>query len=190
MHGLFNSSFLGMAPVDRPEFVCLVLLDEPSMFKYGGQSAAPIFREIVDRVLANPDYPLARRANKPLEVASDSALVPDLLGYRFADAKQVLAGTRHGMKAEGAGEVVLAQDPSPGARIGSSDTVVISLGELDSRIMPDLNNNTLRDALLKIKNLGLDVEYTGTGRIIRQEPSVGSPVKAGQKCTLTLGWMG
>ncbi|MDB5049278.1 MAG: stage sporulation protein [Fibrobacteres bacterium] len=190
VHGLFNSSFLGMAPVDRPEFVCLVLLDEPSLFKYGGQSAAPIFREIVDRVLANPDYPLARRASKPVEVASDSAVVPDLLGYRYADAKQVMSGTRRGMKSEGAGEVVLAQAPRPGTRVRSSDTVVVSLGALDSRLMPDLNNNTLRDALLKLKNLGLDVEYTGTGRIIRQEPAMGAPVKAGQKCTLTLGWMG
>ncbi|MDQ3000926.1 MAG: penicillin-binding transpeptidase domain-containing protein [Fibrobacterota bacterium] len=190
VEGLFNSSFMGMVPVDRPEFVCLVLLDEPSMFKYGGQSAAPIFREIVDRVMANPDYPLARRAVTPVETAGDSTLAPDLLGYRYADARKLLSGTRHGVKAEGAGEVVLSQEPCPGARLRASDTVVVSLGTLDSRVMPDLNNNTLRDALLKLKNLGMKVEYTGAGRIIRQEPPMGTPVKAGQKCSLTLGWMG
>ena len=74
VHGLFNSSFMGMVPVDRPEFVCLVLLDEPSMLKYGGQSAAPIFREIVDRVLANPDYPLARMARPAGAPEASSAL--------------------------------------------------------------------------------------------------------------------
>ncbi|MDB5102815.1 MAG: putative penicillin-binding protein [Fibrobacteres bacterium] len=192
VHGLFNSSFMGMAPVDRPEFVCLVLIDEPSLFKYGGQSAAPIFREIVDRVMANPDYPLARRASKPVEVAAspDSAMVPDLVGYKYADARQVLSGTGHGVKAEGVGETVLNQEPRPGTRARATDSLKISLGSVDGRVMPDLNNNTLRDALLKLKRLGMDVEYSGTGRIIRQEPPVGSTVKPRQKCVLTLGWMG
>ena len=27
-------------------------------------------------------------------------------------------------------------------------------------------------------------------RVIRQEPAPGAPVKKGQKCVLTLGWMG
>jgi hypothetical protein len=56
--------------------------------------------------------------------------------------------------------------------------------------MPDLGNCTLRDAMLRLRNLNLDVEYHGAGRIIRQEPPVGAPVRSGQKCTLTLGWMG
>jgi membrane peptidoglycan carboxypeptidase len=190
VHGLFNSSFLGMTPVDHPEFVCLVLLDEPSQLKYGGQSAAPIFREIVDRMLSNPDYALARRALKPSAAAGDSAMVPDLLGYRYADAVQLLSGTHHGVRSEGAGEVVLAQDPRPGTRMAVSDSVTVSLGSLDNRVMPNLNNDTLRDALLRLKNLSLDVEYNGTGRIIRQEPAAGASVKSGQKCVLTLGWMG
>lgn len=190
VHGLFNSSFVGMAPVDKPELVCLVVVDEPSMLKYGGQSAAPIFREIIDRLLANPDYPLARHAKQATEVASDSAMVPDLLGYRYADAAKLLSGTRHGMRTEGAGEVVLTQDPRPGTRVSATQTVTLSLGFLDNRLMPDLTNNTLRDALLKLKNLGIEVEYTGNGRIIRQDPAVGTPVRQGQKCVLTLGWMG
>jgi len=190
VHGLFNSSFVGMAPVDKPELVCLVVVDEPSTLKYGGQSAAPIFREIVDRLLANPDYPLARHAKQATEVASDSAVIPDLLGYRYGDAAKLLAGTRHGMRTEGAGEVVLTQDPRPGTRASATQTVTLSLGFLDNRLMPDLTNNTLRDALLKLKNLGIEVEYTGNGRIIRQDPAVGTPVRQGQKCILTLGWMG
>ncbi|HKP97470.1 MAG TPA: penicillin-binding transpeptidase domain-containing protein [Fibrobacteria bacterium] len=187
VHGLFNSSFLGMAPVEKPEFVCMVLLDEPSQFKYGGQSAAPIFREIVDRVMANPDYPLARRALKPaapvaVAPAADSSPEADAAGFRYADAKRALSGAPQGMRAGGSGAGIVVSDaaaPAPASRAAR-----------DSRSMPDLNNHTLRDALLKLKDLGLDVEYTGTGRIIRQEPAVGVPVKPGRKCILTLGWMG
>jgi cell division protein FtsI/penicillin-binding protein 2 len=190
VHGLFNSSFVGMAPVDHPELVCLVLLDEPSMLKYGGQSAAPIFREIVDRLLANPDYPLSRHAKHKVESVPDSVMVPDLLGYRLSDATKFLAGTQHVLRTEGVGEVVLTQEPRPGTLVESGHTVTLSLGFLDNQLMPDLTNNTLRDAMLKLKNLGMEVEYSGNGRIIHQEPPVGTQMRRGQKCQLTLGWMG
>jgi cell division protein FtsI/penicillin-binding protein 2 len=196
--GCFNSSFVGMAPVDKPEIVCLILLDEPSQFKYGGQSAAPIFREIVDRMLADPDFSLARRtmpvasASMALEAphgAGDSSVVPNLMGYGRGDALRALAGTGRGAKMEGEGDVVLSQHPRPGSKASVKDTLVLSLGFVDSRTMPDLSNK-LRDALLKLKSLGLEVEYSGAGRIIRQEPAMGKPVRSGQKCVLTLGWMG
>lgn len=173
VHGLFNSSFLGMVPVDRPEFVCLVLLDEPSQLKYGGQSAAPIFREIVDRVLANPEYPLARMARPapeaPLVRAASAA--PEAMGKAA-----LIAG--NAAIPESAPEPVSGSAPaSAGARIAPGS-------------MPDLSDHTLRDALFLLKDLGLDVEYNGAGRVIRQEPAPGAPIRPGRKCVLTLGWMG
>lgn len=195
--GRFNSSFVGLAPADKPRLVALVVLDEPSQLKYGGQSAAPIFREMVDRLLTHPEYPLARAAaaSVPAVPASgpigvDSSRVPDLLGYRQADALRLVAGTGLAVKIEGEGEVVLSQDPRPGSRIPSNGALTLTLGYLEARTMPDLDGNTLRDALLKLKNLGLEVEYEGSGRIIRQEPAPGATVKPGQKCVLALGWMG
>jgi len=190
VQGLFNSSFMGMAPVENPEIICLVLLDEPAHFKYGGQSAGPIFREIVDRMADDQDFALARRVVDPAAGTIDSTLVPDLMGYRTAEARRALTGSRHNVKFEGAGDMVLSQAPLPGTLVGISDTVTVSLGTRDSRLMPDLSEDTLREAMRKLKNLDLEVEYTGNGRIIRQEPPAGAPVRAGQKCTLTLGWMG
>ena len=186
VHGLFNSSFAGVVPVENPEFVCLVLIDEPSMFKYGGQSAAPIFREIVDRVMANPDYPLARRAVKPAEepAAADTALAAAQADFKFADARP------------DAGIKVVPADPAnPADPITSAASAISARASKvvrSGRAMPDLGNDTLRDAMLKLRKsgLGLDVEYSGNGRVIRQDPVPGAPVKKGQKCVLTLGWMG
>ncbi|HLP41948.1 MAG TPA: penicillin-binding transpeptidase domain-containing protein, partial [Fibrobacteria bacterium] len=206
--GKFNSSFVGFAPADKPELVTLVLLDEPSQFKYGGQSAAPIFREMVDRLLANPDYPLARAAlqavaarpapasapssasAKARSAGHDSVPAPDLLGFRRADALRALSGSGLAVLTEGEGDIILAQHPAPGARLPRSGSLTLTVGFPESRIMPDLADDTLRDALLKLKDLGLDVEYSGAGRIIHQEPPSGSPVKPGQKCVLNLGWTG
>jgi cell division protein FtsI (penicillin-binding protein 3)/stage V sporulation protein D (sporulation-specific penicillin-binding protein) len=52
MQGKYVVSFLGFLPADKPEFVCLVLLDDAktsSELNYGGQVAAPIFSRIAEK---------------------------------------------------------------------------------------------------------------------------------------------
>jgi cell division protein FtsI (penicillin-binding protein 3) len=46
------ASFVGFIPADRPLISMVVVLDEPKFsLQYGGQVAAPVFREIARRVL-------------------------------------------------------------------------------------------------------------------------------------------
>ena len=59
--GRYNAVFAGFAPVDDPQLVIIVLVDEPKKSIYGGQVAAPIFRNIAESALpylgisAHPD---------------------------------------------------------------------------------------------------------------------------------------
>jgi len=46
----FYASFIGFIPVPDPKIVVLVTIDSPAHEHYGGQTAAPIFRKIVERV--------------------------------------------------------------------------------------------------------------------------------------------
>ena len=46
----FYASFVGILPVQDPKIVILVTLDRPVGESYGGQTAAPIFRNIVERI--------------------------------------------------------------------------------------------------------------------------------------------
>ncbi|UCB44449.1 MAG: penicillin-binding protein 2 [Spirochaetota bacterium] len=46
----FYASFLGFVPVPNPRIVVLVTLDRPVGEVYGGQTAAPVFRNIVERI--------------------------------------------------------------------------------------------------------------------------------------------
>jgi len=49
-------SFVGMLPIKHPQFVCLVLVDEPRIKKdyrfYGGTVAAPVWRETMKKIAA------------------------------------------------------------------------------------------------------------------------------------------
>jgi cell division protein FtsI (penicillin-binding protein 3) len=47
----FVASFVGLAPLDKPRVVVLVVIDEPRRGHYGGTVAAPVFREICQKTL-------------------------------------------------------------------------------------------------------------------------------------------
>ncbi len=49
--GRFVASFLGIVPADDPKLIILVALDEPVGLYYGGEVAAPVFREIASQTL-------------------------------------------------------------------------------------------------------------------------------------------
>jgi cell division protein FtsI/penicillin-binding protein 2 len=49
VRGKYISSFIGFFPADDPELCISVVLDEPKGSFYGGQTAAPLFRQIAER---------------------------------------------------------------------------------------------------------------------------------------------
>ncbi|HSH96427.1 MAG TPA: penicillin-binding protein 2 [Roseimicrobium sp.] len=49
MPGKYFSSFIGFFPADNPELCISVVMDEPKQGYYGGQTAAPFFRNIAER---------------------------------------------------------------------------------------------------------------------------------------------
>jgi membrane peptidoglycan carboxypeptidase len=63
----YLASFIGFAPADDPRIVVYVGLDEPKGYYYGGQVAAPIFREVVEKTLRYLKVPSRRRL-----IASDA----------------------------------------------------------------------------------------------------------------------
>lgn len=197
----FNSSFAGMVPADRPEYVCLVLLDEPSILKHGGEGAAPIFREIVDRLVAKPEFLLARHLKDPEAEGEEKTRAaaekgkaepgypaPSLVGLSAEEARRLVRGLPLRARFSGEGDMVLSQRPVPGKALAPRDSLAVTLGFARAGGLPDLSNFTLRDALQRLKGLNLRVEYVGNGRVTRQDPPPGTPMKPGQTCILTLGW--
>jgi cell division protein FtsI (penicillin-binding protein 3) len=62
----YVSSFIGMAPVDNPEIVVAVVMDEPKAgARDGGMVSAPVFREIAQNIL------------QEMKVATDAPVKPE-----------------------------------------------------------------------------------------------------------------
>jgi len=47
--GKYISSFIGFFPADNPELCISIVMDEPRQGYYGGQTAAPLFRQVAER---------------------------------------------------------------------------------------------------------------------------------------------
>lgn len=49
--GKYISSFLGIAPIDDPKVMALILIDEPQGVYYGGTITAPVIRQVFENIL-------------------------------------------------------------------------------------------------------------------------------------------
>lgn len=58
--GLYTASFVGLFPGDDPQYVILVKLDDPQRAIYGGETAAPLTRVVLQAALAARDAALDR----------------------------------------------------------------------------------------------------------------------------------
>lgn len=73
--GNYIASFVGFAPVEDPQLVVAVMVDEPTPI-YGGVVAAPVFREVMRFALAHRRVP----PDRPAEAASVPAATPSPAG--------------------------------------------------------------------------------------------------------------
>lgn len=161
----FQASFAGFFPANNPEYTIVVVVNNPKSGKYSGaQIAAPIFKNISDRI-----YSIHIKVQPALHVAS-LPQVPGILKGDLQKTKLVL----HEL---GISSKLLPSDSGVITKVGYIEStkeahslnlkpVMVTPG-----FMPDLKGMGLRDALKILSELGLKVNYVGYGRITEQSPA-------------------
>jgi cell division protein FtsI/penicillin-binding protein 2 len=188
--GMYLSSFVGFAPVEHASLVGVVVIDEPhGKHYYGGEVAAPVFREVVQDLRRLPhgrfEMSSAQWAARPPQPAP--VTVPDLHLLPPRDAERKLA--EDGLRAhfEGEGARALSQTPPAGEAVerGASITVWLS-APVDSsgRRMPDLTGLAVREALRRLTLLEVSPRIEGHGVVVRQSPVAGAVLARGGRCEL------
>ncbi len=178
----YVASFLGVAPADDPELLCIVAIDEPTGDLYqGSQIAAPVVRNILEDTLRYLGY------EKKLEGDDLKAMqsnVPEIRGLALAEAKKQLAASGFAVEVIGDGENAMQQLPKPGASLAKGSTVIIYTHESEiSKVMvPDVTGMNVADARAAIKGAGLNIEVIGASDeaskspASKQDPPAGSEV--------------
>ena len=158
------ASFVGFAPADDPQIVCLIMLDEPQVAnKFGGTIAAPVAGAVIEDTL---EYLGVERQST--DVAIDKKiLVEDVREMGLDDAKELLTNAGFKVKVSGKGTKITDQLPKPGVQL-SKDSIVLLYTEEDPKIkmikVPDVTGETIANARRIMREYGLNFETIGAGQ--------------------------
>ncbi len=188
--GMYLSSFVGFAPVDHPTLCGVVVIDEPhGRHYYGGDVAAPVFREVMQDLRRLPRGPFDINPNTVAEKppAVPPVVVPDLALLPPRSAEQRLARVGLHARFEGEGARVLAQSPLAGAATERGAGVTVWLAapaDSEGRVLPALTGLPVREALRQLTLRQVAARIEGAGRVVRQEPAAGTPLPLRGPCRL------
>jgi cell division protein FtsI (penicillin-binding protein 3) len=170
--GLFNTSFIGYFPADKPRYSVLVMVDSPRGFSmeqlYAGSVAAPVFKEVADRIIGydvKMHPPMAQRKNRTDEMT-----------------QQLRAGNADDLRLI-AEEMNLEAPVNVNGWVGAQkdgNSITWANRDSDPNKIPNLKGMSLRDALYLLENHGFKVSYQGKGKVKSYEYKSGV-------CALVLG---
>lgn len=161
------ASFIGFAPVEDPQFVCLIVVDEPQVPQvYGSTVAAPFVQQVLASTLSFLSVPPDR--------TNESATVPSVTGMTVREALEVLK--EHDLEAvyleEELDSTVTNQVPMANTVVVEDSTVILySSGyaffhadteEVEMVAMPDLYGMDRVKAYDTLNALGLILDYDPT----------------------------
>jgi stage V sporulation protein D (sporulation-specific penicillin-binding protein) len=182
--GKFIASFLGVAPIDDPRLVVLVIVDEPQGYPhYGGTLAAPIFRRVVEDSLHYLGVAPQHNSNGTTQSSLQQTDVPDITGLSIDRAERALRN--RGLIAEfrGSGTVVASQNPEALTQVNPGTRVIVQLeaGDVGDTIrIPDLSGLRIHQAANLLEAMGLRIIPEGTGRVVAQYPEPTAELEPGR----------
>ncbi|MFA5834956.1 MAG: penicillin-binding transpeptidase domain-containing protein [Bacteroidota bacterium] len=194
--GSYNASFIGFFPVEKPEVVCLVMIEKPKAGGYYGATAsAPIFKAISDRIINNNGLiaktMIAEQSVQTVNPKVDATVsIPDVANKEMDDAVASLKQSGLAAKVIGTGEEVVRQYPQAGKKVERGSIVQLMMNETEQTIaasalrVPDVRGLSVRRAVNKLAAEQYEVSIVGSGIVINQFPSPGTSMKQGTKVTI------
>lgn len=166
-------SFIGYAPVDDPKIAVIVLIDEPKDSELGGgAAAAPVFKQIVNQTLQYMGVPKKYEGsssdNSSKSVATGPK-VPDVGGLSVQQAKDKLSASRISYATYGKGDTIISQFPKAGTTLKSGQFVYLVTEKGSDINVPNLQGESLRDAVELLSVLQIPVTTQGEGYVVSQE---------------------
>ncbi|MCX6351775.1 MAG: penicillin-binding protein [Bacteroidetes bacterium] len=162
---LYQSSFVGYFPANKPKYSIIIVITNPSKGAYyGGYVSAPVFREIADKIFATTESTQSYFAyiqklqikHVPLPASVYSADLSKLL----AEAKIPATGIEQN------NEWLKVHNENIKVNVDSYPT--------SSGSVPDVKGMLLSDAIYVLENAGLRVRFKGKGKVNFQSKESGS----------------
>lgn len=170
----YKASFVGYFPADNPKYSMIVVIQNPRKgVYYGSYIAAPVFKEIADKVYASS---LEIQPEKLPSSEKDS--IPYIIAGRRTDVLNVFSNLNYPVTNRSNSEWVTASI--------LADSVIISNHVIQDDQVPNVIGMSARDATYILERLGMKVFISGMGVVAGQSPVPGSPLVPGEEITLNL----
>ncbi len=171
-HKDYVASFIGFAPVEKPAVTVLVVIDSPVGEIYGDQVAAPAWRSITQQTLRYLNVPQDSPSG-PLKIASLNSAKPPNQKPRAMAANPPVDSAAAGTATRPLVPVAFSRDTSS----PSKGTVVLDEGPL--LVVPNFTGLSARRVTEECQSLGLQMQMSGSGLAVQQDPAPGTSVHAG-----------
>lgn len=188
-------SFVGIAPMDDPQYIVLVALDTPSrqtgIYISGGVMAAPTVGAVMADILP---YLGVEQNFTNEDPAGKTVVMEDLSGLTEKESGNILKGQGLTAVKQGSGDTVTGQIPGPGQSVPGGSQVILYFGEPAPEnmvVVPNfqgMNRQKASDAagalglyILPVGNLTVSPQVTVTV----QDIPAGTQVKQGTTIKLT-----
>lgn len=162
-------SFVGIAPMEDPEYIVLVALDTPSrstgIYISGGVMAAPTVGAVMADILP---YLGVERVYSEEDIAGKEIVLEDLTGLTGSQAERKLREETLKANFSGTGETVTGQIPAAGQSIPGGSEVLVYLGDTPEErtvAVPDFTGMNRREATDAAGKLGLYILVKGNSEI-------------------------
>ena len=177
---IYQASFCGYFPADNPQYTCLVVIkNKPHAIKrHGAEVAAPVFKEIADRIFINYVHQPNNQSTK--------VQIKDSTNYAYFgnadDIKSIMTNLNLKYLSDNT-----TNYSGSWVKLNETKGSVYLKGEtFNDALMPDLKGMKLKDALYICEKAGLKVNFIGNGKVINQSVFPGIKIEKGQNIKIVL----
>ena len=183
---LLVASFVGFAPANDPDYLCMIIVDEPQVpVVYGSTVAAPYVQQVLKNVLTYFSVPTDRKES--------AVSVPDVRGMTVEQASAALksAGLDAVFMETEKAAAVQRQSPSPGNMVVKGSPVILYTAwttfqgeeeEIEMTKVPKLEGKNRINALDALTKAGLIMDYdrsNSSGTVIMAQYPEGTEIPKG-----------
>jgi cell division protein FtsI (penicillin-binding protein 3) len=179
---IYQSSFVGYFPAEKPLYTCIVIINSPSKgVYYGGLVSGPVFKEVAEKVYSS-SLDFHTEINDKQKLLTKA---PEMIKGNKQEMATVLADLNIPFRNTTADGNWISNNKSDSTKI-TMQTVNIET-QLKKGLIPDLEGLSAKDAMYLLENNGLHVKILGFGSIRKQSLEAGTKFNKGTRIVLTLG---
>lgn len=124
--GTYIASFVGCFPADNPDYVILILADEPSGGSYYGSIVAtPYAKLIIEDIIDYKNYKPSNLSELENNLEDEKIAMPNVIGKSVYEAESEIEGLGLQVEIEGVGKTIVDQFPYEGYEVIKNGIVVI-----------------------------------------------------------------